>query len=328
MLKNSIIILSLMLLFSCGKTTDEKTADAILSANIALSKGDCQVAISTLEANGRVNSNAAYLKTLASAYACRAGYSTVTLFATDLAKTVTPAPLGGTTKYTTSSAAVSSTLQNDSKFKDLQTAINILLYAGGIDSLTEPTSAERAKYFSSSDAGDIDAQLLYMMLVQLGRYMYFYGDSSATGVKGSGPGPNTCFTSYVNAHANVKTLITAAAGTCTNITTDAASHAQLSNTLTASTRKTRLCQGTVLLNGVFALLPNVVASVFSNPADKAAALAAVNSINLAKGALIGADNTTATVAVTLNQSICEDNTVVSVSNIESYFGLMFEGAFQ
>lgn len=328
MFKNLILVSLLFALFSCGKNADEKTTEAILSANIALGKSDCQTAIDVLEANGRVNRNAAYLKTLASAYACRAGYSTVTFFTSDFAKTATPAPLGGTTKYSTSSAAVASTLQNDSSYKDLETAIDILLYAGGIDSTTEPTAAERAKHFTSSEAADINSQLLYMVLVQLGRYGYFYGDSSGTGVKGSGPGANTCFTSYVSATNAVKAALTAAAGTCTNITTDAASHPQLSNALTASTRKTRLCQGVVLLNGVFALLPAVVASVFSNPADQAAVNAAITVLNAAKTALIAADSTTSVVANTLNQSVCEDNSVVSVSNIESYFGLMFEGSFR
>lgn len=332
MLKNLIIILFLFNLFSCGKNADEKTIEAILTANIALGSSDCQTAIDVLETNGRINKNAAYLKTLASAYACRAGYSTVTFFTSDFTKTVTPAPLGGTTTYSTSSTAVASTLQNDSNYSDMQTAINILLYAGGIPSGIEPTAAERAKYFTTSEAADINSQLLYLVLVQLGRYGYFYGDSTSSGVnagkKGSGPGSNTCFTSYTSAIAGVKAAITTAAGTCTNITTDAASHAQLSNTLTAATRKTRLCQGVVLLNGVFALLPSVVSSVFSNAADQAAATAAIAVLNVAKTALITADSTTTVVANTLNQSVCEDDSVVSVSNIESYFGLMFEGSFR
>ncbi|MFA6238269.1 MAG: hypothetical protein WC635_13130 [Bacteriovorax sp.] len=327
MLKNLTLMLASVLLFSCGKSADEKTFDAILSANISLSKGNCQDAINTLEENGRVNTNAAYLKTLASAYACRAGYSTLTFFTTDISKTVTPAPFGGATTYSTSDAAVATTLQNDAGYRDLLAAINILLYAGGISAGTEPTSAERARYFNSTEAADIDSQLLYMIMVQLGRYGYFYGDSSATGVKGSGAGTNTCFTSYVNADADVKAAITAAAGTCTNIADATAAHAQLAEGVLAATRKTRLCQGVVLLNNVFALLPNVISSAFP-AADQAAALAAVNTINLAKTALIAADATTSTVATTLDQSNCEDGSLVTVSNVESYFGLMFEGAFQ
>ncbi|MGZ3808703.1 MAG: hypothetical protein ACXVCE_11505, partial [Bacteriovorax sp.] len=185
MLKRSIILLSFLMLFSCGKNADEKTADAVLSANISLSKGDCQSAINVLEDNGRVNDNAAYLKTLASAYACRAKYSSVVLFSGDLVKIITPAPSGplnGIATFSTSQVTVQNPLQNDSSFRDLQKAIDILLYAGGIPSTTEPTSAERLKYFTSLEAGDIDAQLLYMMLVQIGKFMYVYGNSSVAGV--------------------------------------------------------------------------------------------------------------------------------------------------
>jgi hypothetical protein len=328
MLKLSLILSSILLLFSCGKTADEETLGVVLSANIALSSGECQKAIDTLENHGRVNTSAPYLKTLASAYACRAGYSTVTFFASDFALTTTKAPLGGLTLYSTSSTAVTSTLQNDEVFKDLQKAIDILLYAGGIASDSEPTSAARAKHFSSSVAGDIDTQLLYLVLVQLGRYMNYYGNVSAAGDKGGGSGSSTCFTSYTSAHTTITAAITAAAGTCTNITTTAASHSQLSSDITPVTRKTRLCQGVVLLNGLTALLPNVVASIFSDAATKAAALAAVSVVTLAQAALVFADSTTSTVAYTQNQSICENTGYVNVSNIESYFGLMFEGALQ
>jgi hypothetical protein len=323
-----IIILTLMMLFSCGKNADQKTADAVLSANIALSKGNCQDAITVLEENGRVNTNAAYLKTLASAYACRAGYSTLTFFSTDIFKTVTPAPLGGTTTYSTSSAAVASTLQADQSYQDLRTGINILLYAGGIPSTTEPTTAERKKHFTTAEVADIDSQLLYMVLVQLGRYGYFYGDSSATGVKGSGPKSNTCFTSYKNAKAAIQGALTTAGGTCTNITTTASGHPQLVEGVTAATRKTRLCEGVVLMNNVYALLPNVIASIFSNPADQALVNAALTTVAGAKTAMTAADSNTAIVAVTLNQTNCEDDSLVLVSAIEGYFALMIEGSFQ
>lgn len=318
MKKWPLILFLLFLTSSCGKNTDEKTADAILSANIALSKGNCQSAITTLESHGRVNDNAAYLKTLASAYACRAGYSTTVLFATNLTKLFTPVPAGplnGAATFTTSQVTAQNPLQNDPYFRDLQTAIDILLYAGGIASTTEPTATERAKYFSSSEAGDINAQLLYMILVQLGKYMYVYGDSSAAGVKGGGIATNNCFTNYTNVAAPVY------AGTCANANS---SHLQLGvDVLPAATRKTRLCQGVVLLNAILALLPSVISSLFSSPADQASANAIINTINVAKAALpvIG------TVITTLNQSTCEDNANVSVIAIETYFNGMFEKVF-
>lgn len=334
---NPLLVFTLFfVLVSCGKNTDEKTADATLSANIALSKGDCQAAINTLEANGRANNNAPYLKTLASAYACRAGYSTVTFFTSDLSKTIIPTPLGGVTTYTTSQVTVQNPLQNDQKFKDLQTGIDILLYAGGINPTTEPTSAERKKYFSASVAEDIDAQLLYMILVQLGKYMYVYGDASVAGVKAGGAASNNCFTDYPNvdsssagpAHnGNITAILAALPGACKVKTS---SHAQLDSSLvSAATRKIRLCQGVVLLNGALTLLPNVVRSIFSVPADQAAVLAAVASIDTtAKGTLTAAYPAIGQVINTQSQAACEDNSIVTVESLESYFAVMFESAFQ
>ncbi|MDD4972821.1 MAG: hypothetical protein PHY93_00640 [Bacteriovorax sp.] len=308
--KNFIFFLSLILLFSCGKTTDEKTADAILSANIALSKGSCQLAINILETNGRVNDNAAYLKTLASAYACRAGYSAITFFASDVALTVTPAPLGGMTLYSTSKVAVQIPLQNDPSFKDLQTAINILLYAGGIASTTDPTATERAKYFSASEAADINTQLFFMIMVQLGKYMHVYGDVDAAGAKAGGAGANLCFTSYGVAPAGIL------AGTC-NIGTS--SHAQLDGgTVAPATRKTRLCHGVVLFNGYLDLLPSIAASASGSLAVITGATAAINA---AKGALAG---TVGVVLTTINQTTCEDILQVPVEDIEYYFAGIFE----
>lgn len=312
------------MLFSCGKNADDKLNEALLDAQIALGSGDCQHAIDTLEVHGRVNTNAHYLKTLASAYACRAGYSTPTFFTSDLALTATPPPLGGMTKYSTSSVSVSAPLQNDSMFSDLQTAINILLYAGNISSTAEPTAANRAKKFNSTDAGEINSQLLFMELVQLGKYMRYYGNGSASGVKGSGTatGNNKCFTSYSNAPAAVQAAIPGFPGACKSI---ASSHVETVSTITAATRKTRLCQGVVLLNGIFDLLPSVVGAASGGSLAAVSGLTA--ALTVAKNALLVLDPTVGTVLLTVSQSSCEDNTVVTVPNIESYFAGMMESVF-
>ncbi len=331
MLKFSLTLLISIILISCGKNTDEKTADAILSANISLSKGDCSSAINILEANGRVNDNATYLKTLSSAYACRAGFSTLTLFTTDLSKIVSLAatgPLNGLATFTTSPVGTLYPLQNESTFMDMQTAINILLYAGGISSNTNPSAAERAKYFSSADAGDINAQLLYLMLAQLGKFMYVYGDSNAAGVKGGGTASNRCFTSYGNTSAAIKAAISASSGTCNSVNS---SHAQLIagvDTATSSTRKTRLCHGVVLLNGVLEILPNVVASLFTNTADAAAVNTAISDFNNAKDTLAALDSSIGIVLTTVSQNYCEDNTTVPLKDIESYYAGIFESVFK
>lgn len=333
MSKRFIFIIS-FLLFSCGKSVDEKTASAVLSANIYLSKGNCQAAMDVLEANGRQTHDAHYLKVLASSYACRAGFSAVTFFASDLALTTDPAPLGGTTTYSTSLVTPTSPLQNDSKFGDMQTAIEILLYAGGIPSTIEPTSTERLKYFSSDEAADINSQLLFMMFAQLGKYMHYYGNGNALGVKGAGSGANKCFTSYndvgivaplvLAAINNLPEDLTAVPPWSCRRTFDS-SHAELASTIEAATRKTRLCYGVVLLNGIFNILPSVITSATGQLATQTAAITAAATV--ATAALTVADPSIGIVASTINQSICEDNSNVPVAKLETYFALMYESIF-
>ena len=327
MLKRFIFILIFMLLFSCGKNAEEKTAAAIISANIFLSSGNCQGAIDVLEANGRQNRDAHYLKVLASGYACRAGFSAVTFFASDLALTGSPAPLGGTSIYSTSLVTVTSPLQTDHKFSDLQTSIDILLYAGGIPSTTEPTAAERLRYFSVDESADIDSQLLFMMFAQLGKYMHVYGNGNALGKKGAGLAANKCFTGYTDAGivaAPVLAVIGALPAACRRPAESA--HAELATAVLAATRKTRLCQGVVLLNGILNILPSVVGSATGTLATQAAAFSV--AATAAQTALTAADPAIGIVASTLNQTSCEDNVLVPVAKLESYFALMYESIFQ
>jgi hypothetical protein len=314
-----ILFIVLIFVFSCGKTTDEETQDVVLNASIELSRGNCQDAIDILEAHGRKTKNAQYLKALSSAYACRAGYSTVTFYADDISKTVTPAPFGGTSLYSTSQVTTQNPFEDDPQVKDLQTAIDILLYAGGIASTTEPTSTERTKYFTTAELADLNAQLLYMMLVQYGKFAYNYGNTHATtGVKGTRVGAsNLCFTSYAH------TLVPPTSGTCT-VTNS--SNSQLDETLLSGTpeiRKRRLCQGVVLTNGILDLLPALVSSALpaGSQAGANAAIAAIALLKTAAGSI-------GQVLNTQSQTQCENNAVVSVANLETYYAVIVEGMVQ
>jgi hypothetical protein len=339
MLKSLLFILILIFAFSCGKNSDEQLKEAVLDAQIALGAGNCQYAIDVLEAYGRVSTNAKYVKTLASAYACRAGYSTPTFFTTDLPVTMSYVPLGGTTVYSTSEVAVANPLQDDLVFNDLQTAINILLYAGGIASPTEPTATERAKHFSSDEAGDINSQLLFMELVQLGKYMRVYGNGIGTGVnkgkKGFGTYGNTCFTSYDSATQNIKDYLADPLRAAFKCTATNSSHPQLqgpvgaSAGITPATRKTRMCQGVVLLNGVFNLLPSVLGAATGGSLSDISTL--TDSITFLQNALIGVEpllgSAFTPILTTVSQAKCEDDAVVTVPQIEGYFAGMMENVF-
>lgn len=308
-----------MLSFSCGKSKDQEIKDAILSANIYLSTRQCQPAIDLLESMGRQNRNAHYLKALSSAYACRAGYSTTVFFGDDVSKTATPSPLGGMTTYSTSIVETTSPLTEDSNFRDLQTAIDILLYAGGIASTTEPTTVERAKYFSANQAGDINSQLAFMMLVQVGKLMKVYADTNAAGVKGGGSGSNTCFTDYTATDDAIK-LVFLGLGQTGACSTANSSNPQLA--LGVSGRRKRLCEGTVLLNNILNVLPSVLATAGGGDLEDIADLTA--DIEQQKDDLEAIDPDFTPTATVLSQTNCENDTDIDEVTLSSYYAVFFE----
>lgn len=321
-LKSVFLIAVLLLSFSCGKDHDKEVKDAVLSANIYLSRKECQPAIDLLESMGRQNSNAAYLKALSTAYACRAGYSTITFFGTDVSKTASPAPLGGMSTYTTSLVTATSPLTNDSNFRDLQTAIDILLYAGGIATTTEPTSIERAKHFSASAAGDINAQLAYMLLVQTGKLMKVYGDTSAAGVKGGGSASNNCFTDYTATDPLVQAYLgTGNTGACTSANS---SNTQLA--LGVSNRRKRLCEGVVALNNILHLLPTVIATAGGGDLGDISGM--TQEIEDQKTALLSIDPDFGPTVTVLSQYNCENQSDIDEVTLSSYYAVFYESLVQ
>lgn len=315
-IKITFFIAVLMLSFSCGKSKEQEIKDAVLSANIYLSTRQCQPAIDLLESMGRQNTNAHYLKTLSSAYACRAGYSSVVLFGTDIGKTATPAPLGGMSTYSTSTVTATSPLTDDLIFRDLQTAIDILLYAGGIPLTSEPSAVLRSTRFSANLAGEINTQIAFMMMVQAGKFMKVYGNTNAAGVKSLGSGTNTCFTSYNNVDAGVSAAIlgSGSTGNCSGINSG---HPQLIAPVSDTERKKRLCEGVVLFNGILDLLPSIIASAGGTALGNVGVQ--IDIINLARQDLENNYPAIGTIMNTLSQTNCEDDASITEEIIELYY---------
>jgi hypothetical protein len=319
--KSSFFIAVLMLVFSCGKSSEQEVKDAVLDANILLSTSQCQPAIDLLESIGRQNSNAYYLKALSTAYACRAGYSSVTLFGTDLEKTASPAPLGGMTTYSTSNVSATSPLTDDLKYRDLQTAIDILLYAGGIPLTTEPTGAARATRFSANHAADINTQIAFMMMVQAGKFMKVYADADANGVKSLGSGSNLCFTDYPTIDpGDFADLVLS--GTIGHCTSQASPHPQLSSSLDPVVRKKRLCEGVVLFNGIIDLLPNIIASAGGTELGDIGAQLEI--ITQAREDLEDDFPGIGAVVNVLSQTNCEADPLVTQELMEIYYAVFLE----
>ncbi len=328
MLKSShfwINIFSLcFLLASCGQGPEDKRRDAILAANFYLTTKQCDSAIRVLEEAGRDNLNATYLRILSSAYACKGNFDAVRLFADDLALFASPAPIGGSTRFSTSGDMTTPT---DVEYTNMLEAINLLLYAGGIATDTEPVTASRAGIFNSVDAAEINMQLVYMLMAQIGRFLKYYGDASTTGVKGGGVLANTCFINYDNVDlagvGNMETYLTTAGvtGSCTSL---ASGNSLLG--APGSYNLARMCQGVVLINQFFNIFPAVLTTISGTDFPWITNIETI--ITTAKNALeIALPGTLARTNV-LSQANCETLNAADDRFIQVYYAFMMETLFQ
>jgi len=321
-----IIVISFFLFSGCGQSVAQKREDAVISANILLTKKKYDEAITLLEGAGRDVKSVRYLKALASAYAGKGGFNVLKLFADDLALVSTPSPMGGMSRFSTSDDMTTAT---DSDFVNLQKAIDLLLYAGGVDTSVNPTVAERGVFFNASDASEINVLLMYLVLVQTGRYFQFYGNTSALGIKGGGTQGNVCFLNYQNlafagGPPNDMNALQAsgATGAC-NVLLNG--HASLGTP--GSYQTARLCQGVVLLNNFLAIFPSVVAGVSGTNFDAIKALESV--INTAKAlAEVATPGTDARVSTSLSQTKCESDNAASDVYLQTYFAFIMETLVQ
>lgn len=325
-MKRVLLLITALIFISCGKSADEKISSDIDRANTLLTSRQCGGAIDLLEGMGRKGTNPYYVVTLASAYACRAEYSSIKFFADDIALTSTDdSVLGGLTLYSTADETISAPFSTDSKVVDYQSGIDVLLYAGGnIASTTEPTYARRLSIYGN-DAGDVNSFAMYLILNQLGKYLRYYGNGNATAVKGGGTFGNTCFTDYGNAPVAVQTAITTAGetGSCVTINDG---HSELSSAVAAATRKARLCQGVVLVNNLIELLPSVLADASGTDLDSINDV--LDDIEAAKTQLEVLVPGIGNVLTVQSQENCEDDTTITMGNLESYFAAMMETSFK
>ena len=246
-----IFLVILSSTFGCGSKEDE-IKRSLKKARVHLSNFQCDEALDELNEVGIQNKNPDYLKILASAYTCKAGFSEPTFFGTDL-------PLMGTgdadffgsiTTFTTSNATSSLSLS----YSYLQQAIETLLYPGD---LNESSYANRVSLFGESEVSNMDSQALYMILAQIGNYLQLYGNTDDSGNKGAGDTltTNDCITDYTTPSSQAARTAATGGGLISPCTSNADGHPELAST--ASGRKIRLCQGVVLFNNFIDIFSNL-----------------------------------------------------------------------
>ena len=218
----------------------------------------------------------------------------------------------------------------NSDYEDLWVAIDALLFAGGIPLDVNPTVNRRAESFGTGDLTDIHTFALYLSLVQLGKYLFYYGNSSSSGVKGAGSQSNFCLANYSNVAfdnnvsgvGNIQSYLnTVATGLCVF---PASGHPQLGSSGNLDAQ--RMCEGVVIVNNILTLLPVVLASSTSD--DLSSLSGAESLIQASELLLTTASNSAAnTVVDVLGRQHCEGLNTTNTDDLELFFILFFETLF-
>ena len=171
---------------SCGFDAQENRDNAILTANIQLGTRNCDEALEALNAVPFSWKDSTFLKTLSLAHACKGKFDVVTLFTDDLPLfgSVANSALGGLTRFSSSSDMESPT---DNDYVSVSTALDYLLYAGGISKDEDPTPSKREVIFGEAENQEIEMLAFYELLVNLGRFLNYYGNAGLDGPKAEVP---------------------------------------------------------------------------------------------------------------------------------------------
>lgn len=226
------------LLSSCAKTDAEALDSAKQSAKYYLTGGDCSDARDALEDVGYQSDDAVYLSLLAASHACDADYSELDLFA-DLSSISSSADamLGSLTLFSTSNE----TEPDSAVYTSLMEAIDTIIESGG------GRASGRNSKFGSVGGTNLNFQALYMILVELGKFMELYADAK-DGEKG-GKGNHTCFFTYTVADAKLYVGTSGSSGACVSSAGGEGSP-YLPGPATDATTQARLCEGIYLFNNL------------------------------------------------------------------------------
>lgn len=315
------LILAFLLIIicsSCGKNPQEEMNSAIDIALSHLSEDKCDDALKALAEVDNNNDNAIYLQVLASAHACKAGYNEVRFISTDLENLDTTS--FATIMSSLSKLSLSAETEVDSaSYSSLKTAINVLLNSTS----GSPGQTARSTKFGTRKAGDMGVQALILSLVNLGKFLNYYGNVDALGVKGQGSGSNTCFIDYLDNRAQAVINPGNLGGNCTDYISG---HPDLSfDASNLVDAKRRLCEGLMLITNVLDILENIDLSSSSTLSKLEEVSTEVGAIKANASALGLEDLITMT-----SQSACVSalDTASTFNDMEYLYSILFESGLQ
>jgi hypothetical protein len=312
MARNYFLLFFLLLFVSCADNSKEATTKAIDIALSYLQDGECQDAIDVLE-DAEDSNNPVYLKVLASAYACKAGFNTVSFLINDIANLNTSTQFTVMTGLTRFSTSTENQADSDD-YVAMRTATSIIF-----DSTSgSPSQVARNTKFGSRHGQDMGVEVMLFALVNLGKFLHYYGNVNSSGVKGGGSNTNSCFIDYNDPRAQALTGVST--GACLS---DSDGHPDLDQSTT--TGKRRMCEGLTLLTNLFDVLDHIDVSGSSD-------LSKLETISTQVGVLRSAAVAAGlgTLISMTDQATCETylTTPANLLDMEFLYALIFESGLQ
>lgn len=311
-MRNFLILFIILFVTSCAQNPQEKLAESIDRALTYLSTGKCDAAIAVLEDSGSDGKDPVYIQVLSSAYACKSGFDEIEFISDDLSAIDTTSSATIMASLTKMSLSTE-TAADSSDYVSIRTAINTIL-----NSTTTVGQVARTTQFGTRKAGDLGVQALILNIVNLGKFLHYYGNVDANGVKGGGSGTNSCFLNYNDPRAQALTGVST--GACT---VDNDGSADLDQATAAGKR--RICEGTMLLTNTIDILDNLDLSNSSTLSKLEDISTQVNTFKTAATAAgLG------TIINMTSQSDCETylQTPAQLLDMEYFYALVFETGLQ
>lgn len=314
-MRSLLILFIILVLASCAKKPEEKTMEAIDVALTYLSSRECDEAIDVLR-DAEDLANPIYLQVLASAYACKADYDEVVFISDDLEGLDTTSSATIMKSIASMTLSPETTVDSD-EYVAIRTGINLIL-----DSTTTVTHTARVTKFGTRKAGDLSTQALMLNIVNLGKFLNYYGNVNAAGGKGLGANTNSCFINYTDARAQT-VVASAVTGACT-VNNDG--HPELSFVAAdLPDTKRRLCEGLMLLTNILDILDTLdfsSSSELGNLEEISSKVSTFKAVAVAAG--LG------TLINMTSQSACVTamDTASNLDDMEYMYSLLFETGLQ
>ena len=303
-------IVPVLAIFAACGNYDLSLDESIRSANILLSYSRCDEALKELNTHDFQHDNSAYIVTYASAQACKSNFNLTHFLTSELSNLGSGVDSFLSFLTTMSSSPTDAT--NDVNFINLRSAINTLLYAGNVKA---PSFASKERIFGDTTAQDMGMRTLYLLLAQLGKYFYLFGNPNGNnGQKGTGPGPNTCLADYTTPIAQA--ALTASLSDISPCSSHTEGHNSLDASADADSRKSLMCEGIVLFNNLLDTMGNL--RLNNKRFD------ALSTLQASLHTLCTTSGLT-NICTEMSQKSCEDN--AAIQSIEIFFIGVFERLF-